>query len=290
MSSNDEYMEKKYQEHKRKEEQDKERDGIAKYGMKYLIYGRRFESFEIRYLSTYDLRDCHRKYEFTAPFNLPPRLDEKRFKYTSWEKLTGNRKRWEQEIELAKSRHNERCAAANHSLRQADYLLREIFNERKKASDQLNIAEKEFSNKAYALFWEAIETSAQAMENVAFLVWGLSVKIKHDYSKWESSGNFPPFFFLEAIPDITDLISKYDKLVRQGLSNYEFASIWEARKTRQTIIVGFQNLENAIHGVGQTIRNGFTDLNAQLESNARDQLRATKIQTLVINYGLRKDR
>jgi len=78
--------------------------------------------------------------------------------------------------------------------------------------------------------------------------------------------------------------------VRRGFSNYQFASIWEARRTRESIIAGFGSLENAIHGVGNTLRSEFANLNRQLESNARNQILTAQIQTLVLQYGLKEKR
>ena len=290
------------------EKKRKEDAGADKYGEEYRLYGERFDEFQRYYLGGYDLDGANiQKYEFTEPFEIPPNFFDSwsvwAFKditeYTFWEKLTGKP---EKDIERttksrndgvndAKKKHNEECSAANHLLRQSDYIVREIISLRIKAVDYLTIAEKEFSSNTFASFWQAIENAAPILEKMAFLVWGLSVKIRYDYL-WKTSGftNFPPFFFLEAIPDSTDLIEKYNKIVHQGFSNYEFASIWEARKTRKTIIGCFTSLESAVQGVGNTLQDGFANLNRQLESNARDQILATNIQTLVLRFGLKEKR
>jgi hypothetical protein len=263
---------------------------IYKYGEKYRLYGHRFENYATS-SRIYNSMKGPRKYNFKQPYVTSRRLEENNYKYTTWEKLTGNHKRREREIELEKKEHEDRCYSANITLGLADAILSVINSAFLKLYDQLNVAEKEYSNNAYSLFWQAIETSAQVIEELAFLIWGLSVKVKHDYEEEKSTSdltNFPPFFFLEAVPSsLTYLVSKYEKLVRQGLSNFQFASIWESRKTRATIIAGFKSLESAVQNVGSILQDGFTELNIQLQSNACDQIRATNIQSLIISYKLK---
>ncbi len=282
-------------------------EGVREYGKEYRQYWYRFDKAMTHwtwpfYNSYYSLHHGFSpNYEFPEPFEISPALKkelelEKNRKYTFWEKMTGepekHKKYLEDKISNEKYALEKRCEHATTFLLICHHvLLGEIIKSKVIAADHLNIAEKEYSNNTFSMFWDAMEIVAQDLDEMSFLVWALSVKIKCDY-EWATSGltNFPPFFFLEVIPDVSDLISKYDKLVRQGFSNYQFASIWEARKTRETIIVGFRSLENAIHGVGNTLRDGFANLNKQLESNARDQILATNIQTSVLHYGLKEKR
>jgi len=282
-------------------------EGVREYGEEYRQYWYRFnrayESWERPFHSEGYWWTLHHNfspnYEFTEPFEISPSLKAKlkrNRKYTFLENLTGEPEKYKKSLEDEVSREKQvlkgKCQSATTLLLISHHiLLKEIKKSKEIASDHLNIAEKEYSSNTFSMFWDAIEIVAQDLDELAFLVWALSVKIKRDYERETSElTNFPPFFFLEAIPDTSDIINKYDKLVRQGFSNYQFASIWEARRTRETIIVGFKSLENAIHGVGNTLRDGFASLNRQLESNARNQILATQIQTLVLQYGLKEKR
>jgi hypothetical protein len=280
---------------------------IREYGEEYRQYKRRFEKAMERwehpfYDKLWGLRLPHGfspNYEFTEPFEISPSLKgklelEENRKYTFWEKMASEpekqKKILEDKISYEKYSLKKRCMDATTLLLICHHvLLKEIINLKTVASDHLNIAEMEYSNNTFSMFWDAIEIAAQDLDELAFLVWAVSVKIKRDYD-WLNSEltNFPPFFFLEAMPDVSDLISKYDKLVRRGFSNYQFASIWEARRTRESIIAGFGSLEKAIHGVGNSLRNEFANLNRQLESNAGNQILAAQIQTLVLQYGLKE--
>lgn len=264
-------------------EEEKNRDG-------YSLYNERYKLFEFGYLTSYKLDKANiQKYEFTEPFEI---LDTayKDKKYTFLEKLADKPKKDIEEWKKDENeKHNKKCTTANHLLRQSEYIVREISNRKIKATDYLNIAEKEFSRNTFSLFWQAIENATLILDPVAFLVWGVSVKINIDYRVITCKfRKFPPFFFLEAIPDFTDLINKYDKMVYQGLSNYEFASILEAYKTRKTIIEGFNSLESAVQGVKDTLHDGFVNLNKQLAFNAQNQILATNIQTLIFHYGLKE--
>lgn len=265
----------------RRREEEKYRDG-------YSLYNERYKLFEFDDLTNNKLDKANiQKYEFAEPFEILPDLVHK--KYTFLENLAGKPKKDMEEWKNNENfRHTRKCSAANHLLRNSEYIVKEIPRVKIKGNGYLDIAEKEFSRNAFSLFWQAIENTTSILEQMSFLVWAVSVKINIDYRVITYKfHNFPPFFFLETIPDFTDLIDRYDKIMYQGLSNYQFASIWEAYKTRKTIIEGFNSLENAIQGVRDTLQYGFADLNRQLESNAQNQIRATQIQTLILQYGLK---
>ncbi len=197
---------------------------------------------------------------------------------------------------------NQACDSLYNILLTSHYMVLEIIKYQKEASNQLQIAEKEFNTRAFSLFWQALENSGKPLEELAFLTYKIDdykdlytekvPAVEEKYDVANKGNNFPPFFFQTLIPDSSDLFAQYERLLHQGLSDYEFASIWEAIKTRKTIIAGFQSLEHAlINGVGSLgimMQGYFESLSNQIQRNAQDQAYQTKIQNLAIYYGLSK--
>jgi hypothetical protein len=54
-------------------------------------------------------------------------------------------------------------------------------------------------------------------------------------------------------------------LVRTAQKNFQFATIYEQRKTNSLLVAGFTTLSRALHGVGAQLNDGFAKLSGQIE-------------------------
>jgi uncharacterized membrane-anchored protein YhcB (DUF1043 family) len=121
----------------------------------------------------------------------------------------------------------------------------------KAAEHYLNQAEFEFSEGAFAPFWDAIEKTAKTLgrfdEGVR--------KIKNNSSEYTDLipkyEGVPPQFPLvrksiEKLSVGTSTAQRMKKIVRTAQRDFQFATIYEQRKTNQILIAGFTNLAQAL--------------------------------------------
>lgn len=52
-----------------------------------------------------------------------------------------------------------------------------------------------------------------------------------------------------------------------GQTNFQFANIWEHRRTREVLIAGFRTLGEAINNLGATIEYSVSDLQRSISSD-----------------------
>ena len=63
------------------------------------------------------------------------------------------------------------------------------------------------------------------------------------------------------------VLSTLRRIVRMGQTNFQFASIWEDRRTREVLIAGFRTLGEAVNKLGPTIENSVSNLQASISSD-----------------------
>lgn len=133
------------------------------------------------------------------------------------------------------------------------------------AETYLNQAEVDFSDGAFAPFWDSIE---KATKSLSYFVKGIQL-IKEKSSQYtkvlgEHEGVPPQFPLLkqsiEKLGVGTATAKRMDSIVRSAQCNYHFASIYEQRKTNQILVAGFTNLANALEKMTWTIKDSITDL------------------------------
>lgn len=135
-------------------------------------------------------------------------------------------------------------------------------------SASLDRATREHRERAYGPFWDAVEEAVSDLGRFQAGVRKIA-KAAQDYSQGlrGRQHNFPPFPYLkEDIPAATELLNRLSQVVRRGQTDYEFASIWEQRKTRETIRTGFGSLEAAVRRVGATVATAMQEAQLTLQS------------------------
>ncbi len=136
----------------------------------------------------------------------------------------------------------------------------------------LNHAQNDFNDNAISPFWDRIEDASKSLayykEAVDQLVY--NGELYTQILKNEKH-NFPlPFPIGTSISIQQDILDEYNSAVRKAQSKFEFANIWEHRKTQKILIEGFANLEQAIKNMRDSILSAIGELNHSLKSEFRE--------------------
>lgn len=141
------------------------------------------------------------------------------------------------------------------------------------AEEYLNQAEAEFSEGAFAPFWDAIEKTAktlgrfdegvQTIKNNSFSYIDLIPKYE----------GVPPQFPLtrksvEKLSVGTSTAERMKEIVRTAQRNFQFATIYEQRKTNQILVAGFTNLAQALEQMTWQITESIDNLAGSVDSMA----------------------
>lgn len=139
----------------------------------------------------------------------------------------------------------------------------------KKASVSLERAKIEFSSNAFSPYWDCIE---QATRHLA--TFNNNIKQIRNYADQyyeilhDKKHNFPSFFSECGIfPDSVPIINELNVVVRSGLTNFQFATIWEHRKTQNILVHGFGTLGEAISNMATSIGLSISQLHDAISSN-----------------------
>lgn len=140
---------------------------------------------------------------------------------------------------------------------------------RSEVNSALTSAIFEFKETAFGPFWDAVENAVQSLNVFRYCTDSLSNNHKKYYSLLNGRRhNFPPFpVMIDSIPDITPTLSEFRRIVRMGQTNFQFATIWEQRKTREVLIAGFQTLGEAVNNIGTVIESEIKNLKENMTTN-----------------------
>jgi hypothetical protein len=150
------------------------------------------------------------------------------------------------------------------------------------AEEYLDQAEGEFADRAFAPFWDCIENAAQLLgrfDEGVRQIKGNSSQYGTLIQKYE---NTPPRFPLarESVAKLevaTTSAKRMQAIVRQAQRDFQFATIYEQRKTNELLVAGFTNLAQALNGMSwqiaasidglaQSVDGMASTLNGSLES------------------------
>ena len=133
----------------------------------------------------------------------------------------------------------------------------------------LDQAELEFQERAFAPFWDSVERAAthlgQYDENVRMITDNAQ---QHCDVAQRYEGNVPPFPMNESSVNGVQAANPSNKrlrsVVRTAQRDFEFATIYEQRKTNQLLVAGFTNLAQALEGMEQRIASSIDNLSSQM--------------------------
>lgn len=133
----------------------------------------------------------------------------------------------------------------------------------------LSTAENEFQEGAFSPFWDSIERVMSKLGDVDGSIKMIADRSRNYKNLIESYKGEPPPFPVD--PDsaqrlgtVNDTAIHLHKIVRMAQRNFQFATIYEQRKTNEILIAGFTNLAEAIHGVGIRLQESITILGEEI--------------------------
>lgn len=138
-----------------------------------------------------------------------------------------------------------------------------------KASDWVRYAEKEFKDSAFGPFWDAVESAARTLATFNEQAAQLSRAADTYYRALNGRPHtFPAFHTSPAnIPDAKPVLQDLRRVVRMGQTNFQFANIWEHRRTREVMIAGFRTLGEAINNLDNSVENAVYGLQQSISSD-----------------------
>jgi hypothetical protein len=144
-----------------------------------------------------------------------------------------------------------------------------------RASETARRAEKEYRENAFAPFGDAVEQVARDLDSFNQDAQRLSQNAqKYRVTIRNRQGKFPVFNLAsDTLPNPAPVLAELQRIVRMGQTNFQFATIWEQRKTREVLIAGFRTLGEAIDNLGSTIERSMSDLSANVANLVEEQIR-----------------
>ena len=142
------------------------------------------------------------------------------------------------------------------------------------AEAALDLAEQEFSDGAFAPFWDAVEKAVISLDDYDACVRTLadnSKRVSEDIGKLDKPPrlDFPKANFPEASPTLVRMA----RVVRQAQKDFHFATIYEQRRTNGILVAGFANLASALDEMGARINKSIGDLSKALDSSITSMAR-----------------
>jgi hypothetical protein len=137
------------------------------------------------------------------------------------------------------------------------------------AANWLRKAETEFKDNAFSPFWDAVENALQelaALSDKAKKASGLADEYYRSLNG--RTHTFPAFPANDSnMPNPSSAVSDLRRIVRMGQTNFQFANIWEHRRTREVMIAGFRTLGDAVNNLGSTVENALFGLQQSTSSD-----------------------
>lgn len=139
------------------------------------------------------------------------------------------------------------------------------------AEDALEKAKTHYKEGAFAPFWDSVEEVATALATFDKEVESLrgSARLYGEFAA--HSETLPPRFSIatESIQGMVvanTIADRMQPLVREAQRNFEFAMIYQQRRTNQLLVAGFKGLAQAVDALGARITLSIDSLSDQVTS------------------------
>lgn len=157
----------------------------------------------------------------------------------------------------------------NNILTESLELLSQLPSVLGRASRLTVLANTEYLGNAFGPFWDSVENAALTLAEYKNISYRLERNAKDYYSSLNGRKHTFPIFPIhsEDIPDPTAAIDDLHRVVRLGQTNFQFANIWEHRRTREVLIAGFRTLGEAINNLGNMLNSSLMSLRQAVSSD-----------------------
>jgi hypothetical protein len=142
----------------------------------------------------------------------------------------------------------------------------------REAEAALDAAEREFEEGAFAPFWDCVEKATERLATFQFVVQDIT-RIAKEYREESAalgSETVPFAIGLKRLPDATPCARRMQAIVRAAQKTFQFATIYEQRRTNQVLVTGFSTLANALQDLGDRLEYSTATLDATLRSATSD--------------------
>ena len=158
--------------------------------------------------------------------------------------------------------------AHNHAvwlLASANELLRTAAHNVWDAEVALDRAESEFAERAFAPFWDAVETAANRLAQVHEILDDIAEKRTSYQTEASNLGSLPSTFALEIssfpnVINVTNTANRMAGIVRLAQKDFQFSTIFEQRKTNQLLVQGFGTLASALAEMTDRLEMSLSEL------------------------------
>lgn len=172
---------------------------------------------------------------------------------------------------------DERKAALNQarkklqlSSEQAEHFSAQLKLQIADAELQVRKAETEFKERVFAPFWDAVEQAANSLAQADESIWKIieSAKSYQEAAKLADPSQFPFPVGLAIVPDTASTARRLNEVVREGQRDFQFATIFEQRKTNRLLHGGFKSLGEALGQLGDQVERSVDALKDVVTAHA----------------------
>ena len=140
-----------------------------------------------------------------------------------------------------------------------------------KAETLLDRSENDFAEGVFAPFWDSVENATMQLGHYDNNVNRIFEAAEQYTVLLTGYKGTPPFFPIDlgavrAMAAASTTTERLKVIVRNGQSNFQFATIFEQRKTNQLLVAGFTNLAQALNGMSNRIENSIDRLSDRVSS------------------------
>ena len=138
-----------------------------------------------------------------------------------------------------------------------------------RAANSLQRAEQEYKDNAFSPFWDAVENAAQQLAVFNDKAKQISKSADQYYGGLNGRKHTFPSFPANSsnLPNPSSVLNELRRVVRMGQTNFQFANIWEHRRTREVMIAGFRTLGEAVNNLGSTVENAVYGLQQSISTD-----------------------
>lgn len=138
------------------------------------------------------------------------------------------------------------------------------------AEEHLDLAEAAFESGAFAPFWDSVEQATQMLGKYGEKIRKIKTHVDEYAAYAKRLEESPPPFSIvpESVTSMSTSNTSSDRLrsiVGKAQRNFQFATIYEQRRTNQLLVAGFKNLAQALDGIGFHIQSSIEDLNSTMK-------------------------
>ncbi|WLB09463.1 hypothetical protein QIH87_47305 [Bradyrhizobium elkanii] len=181
-------------------------------------------------------------------------------------KAKADRARQAEEAAHQRALQGQILKACNDSLAAFENIPKDLLT----AEELLDVADNEFREGAFSPFWDSIEGAIRKLGTIDSRIELIADRSNRYMALTKSYRGTPPSFPVDPysarrLGAATDTAARLQRVVRQAQRDFQFASIYEQRKTRELLMAGFDSLGEAIHCVGARLERSINTLGDQIE-------------------------